>query len=125
MTRVENVQGGPGGRRTRWTAVLETETGRGVRADYRCVSAAERQRYLWEQELADTPFERILKGARTEVRLQAVDAGTEVTLETRQSLRGLSRLGSPLMRRATGRTLVEALDGLEHALVGGDAPQEA
>ena len=117
VTRVENVQA-PGGKRARWTAVLGTEAGRGVRADYRCVSAAERQRYLWEQEVEDTPFERILRGAQTEVRMRSTDGGTEVTVEIRQSLRGLSRLGSALMRRATGRTLNEALDGLEQALVG-------
>jgi len=129
VTRVENVQGGSGAKRTRWTAVLGTETGRGVRADYRCLSAAANARYLWEQEVEDTPFERILKGARTEVRLHTAGAGTEVTLEVSQSLRGLSRLGSPMMRRATGRTLNEALDGLEHALVGGPidegGPEEA
>lgn len=115
VSRVENVQG-EGGRRARWTAVLGTETGRGVRADYRCVSAAENERYLWEQDLADTPFERILKAARTEIRLRPSDGSTEVVLEIRQALRGLSRLGSPWMRRATGRTLSEALEGLERAL---------
>ena len=110
------MQGGSGERRTRWTAVLDTEAGRGVRADYRCVSAARNERYLWEQEIADTPFERILKAARTEVRLRPTGGATEVTLETRQALRGLSRFGSPMMRRATGRTLTDALDGLELAL---------
>jgi hypothetical protein len=34
-------------------------------------------------------------------------------------LRGLSRLGSPMMRRAIGRTLNEALAGLETASTGG------
>ena len=115
VTRVEDVQGT--GSRARWTAVLGTEAGRGVRADYRCISAAENQRYLWEQEVVDTPFERILRAARTEVLLRRVDAGTDVTLRIRQALRGLSRLGGPLMRRATARTLTEALSGLERALV--------
>ena len=115
VTRVEDVQGT--GSRARWTAVLGTEAGRGVRADYRCISAAENQRYLWEQEVVDTPFERILRAARTEVLLRPVGAGTEVTLRIRQALRGLSRLGGPLMRRATARTLTEALSGLERALV--------
>lgn len=118
VTRIENVQGAAGGRRTRWTAVLETETGRAVRADFRCVSAADRERYTWEQDVEDTPFERILKGAQTEIRMRPADGGTEVTVEIRQALRGLSRLGSPMMRRATGRTLTEALDGLKQALVG-------
>jgi uncharacterized protein YndB with AHSA1/START domain len=115
VSRVENVQG-TGGGRARWTAVLGTETGRGVRADYRCVSAAENERYLWEQEVADTPFERILKAARTEIRLRPSDGDTEVVLQLTQALRGLSRLGSQWMRRATGRTLSEALEGLQRAL---------
>lgn len=119
VSRVENVQGGAGDRRARWTAVLGTEAGRGVRADYRCISAAENERYLWEQDVVDTPFERILKSARTEIRMRPADGRTEVALETRQALRGLSRLGSPMMRRATSRTLNEALDGLERALTGG------
>jgi uncharacterized protein YndB with AHSA1/START domain len=119
VTRVENVEGGAGEKRARWTAVLGTEAGRGVRADFRCLSAARNERYLWEQEVEDTPFERILKGAETEVRMRRAEGGTEVTVEIRQSLRGLSRLGSPLMRRATSRTLNEALDGLDQALAGG------
>jgi uncharacterized protein YndB with AHSA1/START domain len=118
VTRVENVLGGSGDRRARWTAVLGTEAGRGVRADFRCLSAAQNERYLWEQEVQDTPFERILKGAKTEVRMRRADGGTEVSLEIRQSLRGLSRLGSPFMRRATGKTLNEALQGLDRALLG-------
>jgi hypothetical protein len=35
-------------------------------------------------------------------------------------LRGLSRLGSPMMRRAIGRTLNEALAGLETAATGAE-----
>lgn len=124
VTRVENVEGGSG-RRARWTVVLGTQAGRGVRADYRCVSSAENERYLWEQEIRETPFERVLKAARTEIRLRAAPSGTEVTLEARQALRGLSRLGSPMMRRATGRTLSQALDGLERALAGGEETQGA
>jgi uncharacterized protein YndB with AHSA1/START domain len=113
--RVENVTG-DGGRRTRWTQVLETAEGRGVRADFRCVSAAEGERYVWEQELQGTPFERHLKASRVEVRLRERDAGTEVALAEEQSLKGMSKLGSPLMRRARGAMLNEALEGIERAL---------
>jgi uncharacterized protein YndB with AHSA1/START domain len=113
--RVENVEGG-GGRRTRWTKVLETAEGRGVRADFRCVSSAERERYVWEQELAGTPFERHLNGLQVEVRMRERDGGTEVSLTEEQSLKGMSKLGSPLMRRARGDVLDEALDGIERAL---------
>jgi hypothetical protein len=52
--------------------------------------------------------------------MHAAGVGTEVTIATNQSLRGLSRLGSPWMRRATGRTLSDALSGLENALVGAE-----
>ena len=44
------------------------------------------------------------------------DGDTAVTLAAAQTLRGLSRLGSPMMRRGQGALLDEALDGLERAL---------
>jgi uncharacterized protein YndB with AHSA1/START domain len=114
--RVENVDGKPGGRRARWTKVLETAEGRGVRADFRCVSSAEGERYVWEQELAGTPFERHLKALQVEVRLREQADGTEVSISEEQSLKGMSKLGSPLMRKARGDVLDEALDGIERAL---------
>ena len=122
--RVENVSGGGQSRGAKWTQVFETKDGRGVRADYRCVSAARDERYVYEQLLEGTPFAKILRAATTEVRLSAMDGDTEVTLALNQRLRGLSRLGSPMMRRATGRILNEALSGLETALRAPEAPQE-
>jgi uncharacterized protein YndB with AHSA1/START domain len=115
VSRVENVDD-KGGRRARWTKVLETSEGRGVRADFRCVSSAERERYIWEQELEGTPFERHLKSLQVQVGLRERDGGTEVSLTEEQSLKGMSKLGSPLMRRARGDVLDEALDGIEGAL---------
>ena len=114
--RVENVDAKPGGKRTQWTKVLQTAEGRGVRADFRCVSSAERERYVWEQELEGTPFERHLKALRVEIGLRERDGGTQVSLTEEQSLKGMSKLGSPLMRRARGEALDEALDGIERAL---------
>jgi uncharacterized protein YndB with AHSA1/START domain len=113
--RVENVSG-DGGRRTRWTQVLETAEGRGVRADFRCVSSAQGERYVWEQELEGTPFERHLRALRVEVGLRGAAEGTEVRLTEEQSLKGMSKLGTPLMRRARREMLDEALDGIERAL---------
>jgi uncharacterized protein YndB with AHSA1/START domain len=115
-TRVENVDRKGGGRRSQWTKVLATAEGRGVRADYRCLSSAEGERYVWEQELEGTPFERHLKGSRVEIGLRERDRETEVSLTEDQSLRGMSKLGSPLMRRARREALDEALDGIERAL---------
>ena len=114
--RVEDVRKVPGGRRSRWTTVLGTERGRGVRADYRCVGATAGERYAWEQEIEGTPFERILRSAGLQIRLEGQSRSTLVTLESSERLRGLSRLGSPMMRRATRRRLDEALSGIERAL---------
>ena len=122
--RVENVTGG-GAKGRKWTQVLETRDGRGVRADYRCISAANEQRYVFEQLIEGTPFQKILRSARTEIELREAEGGTAVTLASEQKLRGLSRLGGFMMRRATGRKLSEALAGLEHATGGEGEPVEA
>lgn len=116
-SRVENVEQTSAGKRSQWTKVLETAEGRGVRADYRCLSSAEGKHYVWEQQLSDSPFERVLRSSVLEIGLAPADRRTEVQLTSRQALRGMSRLGSPMMRRATARTLEEALDGIERALV--------
>ena len=116
-TRVENVERTTAGKRSQWTKVLETSEGRGVRADYRCLSSAEQKHYVWEQQLDDSPFERVLRSSVLEIGLEPKGGGSEVRLTSRQQLRGMSRLGSPMMRRATAHTLAEALDGIERALV--------
>lgn len=114
--RVENVERKSGGKRSQWTKVLETTEGRGVRADYRCISSAERERYVWEQELEGTPFARHLRSSRVEIGLRERDGGTQVNLASVQTLKGMSRMGSPMMRRGQGAILDEALDGIERAL---------
>jgi len=114
--RVEDVKQVEGALRSRWTTVLGTQRGRGVRADYRCTNATAQQRYVWEQEIDGTPFEKILRSSELEIRLDARDEGTAVTLASSERLKGLSRLGSPMMRGAIRRRLDEALDGIERAL---------
>ena len=114
--RVENVDRKQGGRRSQWTKVLETAEGRGVRADYRCLSSAEGERYVWEQQIEGTPFERHLRRSTVEIALSGEGETTEVGISSTQTLRGMSRLGSPLMRGGQGKILSEALDGIERAL---------
>jgi uncharacterized protein YndB with AHSA1/START domain len=116
--RVESVDSKSGGRRSQWTKVLQTAEGRGVRADYRCVSAAVGERYVWEQQLEGSPFARHLRSSRVEIGLRPAEGGTKVSLTSAQALRGLSRLGSPMMRGGQGKILDEALDGIERALGG-------
>jgi uncharacterized protein YndB with AHSA1/START domain len=116
-TRVEDVEGGVGARRGRFTQVMTTSKGKTVRADFRCTAATSGERLVWEQQLEGTPFEGFLNSAELEVRLGDAADGCSVRLEARRRLRGMSRLGSVMMRRATGRTLRQALDGIERALV--------
>ena len=117
--RVEDVDEGEGGDGApRWTTVLETSRGSGVRADYRCVDLVPGERYAWSQEIEGTPFERILRSSMLEIGLRPEAAGTEVSLTSDEALRGLSRLGSTMVRGATRRRLDEALDGIERALLG-------
>lgn len=112
--RVEGVDGEGAG--AEWTSVLGTAEGRGVRADFRCSEVTEGERFVWEQQLTRTPFERHLRSYDVAIDLHDEDGGTAVSLAVTQGLRGLSRLGSPMMRRAQGTTLDEALDGIERAL---------
>ena len=136
VTRIEDVD------EDAFTEVMRTAKGKLVRADFKLVKAAEDERALmWEQQVEGTPFARLLKTAETEVRLAPASAppmptlpslndspagegansaatecaaGTEVTIELRQTLSGfLPRLGGYIVRRAAGATLEEALDGLE------------
>jgi uncharacterized protein YndB with AHSA1/START domain len=117
-TRVESVDRKPEGKRSQWTKVLETAEGRGVRADFRCLSSAEGERYVWEQQLSGTPFEKHLRSSIVEIGLRAGNEGTAVSLSSEQRLRGMSRLGSPMMRGGQGKILDQALDGIEGALGG-------
>lgn len=87
-----------------------------MRADFRCTESVGGERLAWEQELADSPFERHMKRYAVALSLADAGEGTAVTLAVSQTLRGLSRLGSPMMRRGQGAMLEEALDGLERAL---------
>ena len=112
--RVESVEGE--GEGAQWTKVLGTAEGRGVRADFRCSELVEGERFAWEQQIAGTPFERHLRSYRVEVSLRDEGGGTEVSLLVSQTLRGVSRLGSPMMRRGQGALLDEALDGIERVL---------
>jgi uncharacterized protein YndB with AHSA1/START domain len=112
VTRVEGVDG------EAFTQVLTTAKGVPVRADFHVVESAAPVLRRWEQQLVNTPFERILTASSVEIRLErAGDAATRVAITLAQHLRGLGALGGVMVRRAGRRQLDGALDGLE-ALVG-------
>ena len=95
-----------------FTQVLKTKRGRPVRADFRVVRSEPPSTRSWAQDVAGTPFERVLTESVVEVRLEPAAGGTEVTISQQQKLRGYSRTGGLLLRRATDSKLDEALDGL-------------
>lgn len=102
-----------------FTEVLKTAKGKSVRADFRVLACDERAlRISWAQQLENTPFERVLSRAETELQLRPQGAATEVEIELRQSLTGFfPRFGGMLVRRAAAATLKDALDGLERIVV--------
>jgi uncharacterized protein YndB with AHSA1/START domain len=115
VERVEDVTGDA------WTTVMRSSSGRAVRADYTRTDARRPGRIEWRQELEETPFERVFAEAVTEITLAAEgDAATRVGLKTVQRLRGRSRFGGFMARRAARRQLDAALDGLER-LFGDDS----
>jgi len=133
-----------------FTEVLTGPSGKIVRADFKLLEQVDRQRIVWSQQVENTPFARVLRSAETEITLAGASgrhaagglaeghrehpSATEVTIELRQELRGfsprpgsgswiggLSRFGSPLVRRAAHSTIDEALDGLERIMGGAAA----
>jgi len=107
--RVERVEAVSG---DHFTEVLTTDRGRSVRADFRVVESRAPERRAWEQEVAGSPFERIMASARFEVALAPDDGGTRVTLAVRQQMRGTARFAGWIVRRGTRRVLDDALGAL-------------
>jgi uncharacterized protein YndB with AHSA1/START domain len=121
VSRVEDVHERTRGSGTQWTDVLTTASGKGVRAEFRCLWSREQEGYAWEQQIEGSPFAKVLKSSVTTVGLEDRDGGTCVTIVVDQRLRGMSRLGGFMLRRATAAQLDEALSGLEQAIGAKDA----
>ena len=96
-----------------WTKVFMTAKGKPVRADYTLLATDPPRSISWSQDLEDSPFERLMDEAITEVELVPVGEDTDVRITLRQKLRGWSRLAPFLVKRGTRKLLDEALDGLE------------
>jgi uncharacterized protein YndB with AHSA1/START domain len=112
--RVSRVEASKEGHFTE--VLLGARSGRAVRADFRVEEKRKEQLLRFTQELAGSPFEKVLKESETRIAIEPGAAGTTVAITTRQRMRGMARFGGFMMRRASGRTLDEALDGLEAAL---------
>jgi len=114
VARVEGVEG------DHFTLVFQSKGKRPVRMDFRVLASdapgaggEPSGHRAWEQEVPGTPFERVLESSITEVLLDPAHGGTtQVTIAQAQRLRGYSRTGALLLRRATEKRLDEALDAL-------------
>lgn len=106
VTRVEAVDA------DHFTQVFKTRKGRPVRLDFQIIASEPPWSQSWEQEVTGTPFERVLNRSVISVELKPADGGTEVILSHEQRLRGYSRTGGFMLRRATKGKLDEALEGL-------------
>ena len=110
VARMEGVQD------DRFTQVFTTKRGRSVRADFRVVQSDRPYARAWMQEVEGTPFERVLTESLIAISLNPGADGTTVTIEQHQKLRGYSRTGGFLLRRASAGKLDEALEGLARIL---------
>jgi uncharacterized protein YndB with AHSA1/START domain len=70
----------------RFTQVLKTKRGRPVRADFRVARSEPPWTRSWAQEVAGTPFERVLSESVVEVRLEPAPGGTDVIISQQQKL---------------------------------------
>lgn len=117
VDRVEGVEA------DRFTQVYVSKRRHTVRSDFRVLASEPPDAQYptahrtWTQEIAGTPFERVLQESITEVLLEPVPEGTRVTVAQRQKLKGYTRVGALSMRGATAKALDQALAGLE-AIVG-------
>jgi uncharacterized protein YndB with AHSA1/START domain len=107
--RVQRVEGVD---REHFTEVLTTDKGRSIRADFRVVESRAPEVRRWVQEVEGSPFERLLRSAETEVRLERDGGATRVTVTLSQRLKGLGAFGGFMVRRANGRLADEALERL-------------
>ena len=102
-----------------WTEVLGSPRGKVVRADFTLVESDPLRRRVWRQELAASPFERLLAESFRTLELEPEsDGSTTVAISIDHRPRGWARLGFEQLRRATPRQSQEALDGKD-ALLGG------
>ena len=108
VERVEEVS------ESSWTMVLMSDRGKPVRADYTLADSRPMELLEWHQELEESPFERMLSTSRLVIQLDGDEGAgaTAVKLRSTERLRGLARLGSPMVRRATRRRLSQALERL-------------
>lgn len=102
--RAEDVRGG------RFTLVLRSSRGVPVRMDWRVATSQRDRVQRWEQELAGTPFQRVLRRSAVELRLEPVgEDGCRITMSVERELATRGFVARLLGRRASRRQAGDAL----------------
>lgn len=106
--RAEDVQGGI------FTLVLRSSRGVPVRTDWQVGTSRRPEVQRWEQQIANTPFEKALVASAVEVRIEPADGGgSRVTVSVERELKqkGLfaTRLGTKASKEQAGQALASLL----------------
>ncbi len=125
IVRVEGLVGQPGTTGLKWTSLLEADSGRRVRLDFEAVKAEPPTLFSWQQELADTQFEKHLRRQEYLVELEDRGNSTGVELIAETELKGSARLAGLTLRKSQGQLLDRALSDLDHVLSLNAAGREA
>lgn len=101
--RAEDVSGG------RFTFVVRSSRGVPVRMDWRVAASRRERLQRWEQDLAGTPFARVLKASAVEIRLEPDDDGCRITVAVERELENRGLVAGWFGRRASRRHAGDAL----------------
>jgi len=114
--RVEGVEGESGQEGLIWTNVVEADSGRRLRLDYRMVASDRDSRLCWEHQLEGTAFSGHLVRQAVEVELSDAPGGTRVAVTAIGELKGAARLAGPSLKSDQKKLLDGALKRLTEAL---------
>lgn len=101
--RAEDVDGG------RFTFVVRSSRGVPVRIDWRVAASRRERLQRWEQDLAGTPFARVLKASAVEIRLEPAGEGCRITVAVERELENRGMIARWFGRRASRRHAGDAL----------------
>lgn len=116
MEAVEGPAGLPG---LIWTNVVEADSGRRLRLDYRMVEVETDSKLGWEHILEGTAFSAHLSRQLVEVGLSRATEGTRVAVTVIGELKGAAKLAGPSLKSDQKKLLDEALGRLAEALERG------
>ncbi len=89
--------------------VVRSSRGVPVRMDWRVAGSRRERLQRWEQDLAGTPFARVLKASAVEIRLEPADEGCRITVAVERELENRGLIAGWFGRRASRRHAGDAL----------------